>query len=271
MGKSFKSFDSTSIYYETMGDDYKKRAIIFIHGLGGDLTAWNKERKYLLERGFSSVAMDLRAHGLSDRPQKGEQYTLISFAKDVESLIEKELLKKPIIVGHCFGGMVALTLNGLYPHLSRAQVLVDAGYKQPYLSQLFMKNQTLHHLKNIIEKYLPKNHISGHRNFDIYKNSGDYNVKRIVSDIAHVSLKSYLEISDQLLDFDATSLLNKVKIPTLIIEGLEDSIIPPKMAEFLHLRIIKSELKLIKHANHILLTNNPIDVAKTIYNFIIKV
>ncbi len=268
MGKSFKSFDGTKIYYETMGDHYKTRPLIFLHGLGGDLTAWNEERLSLYQQGFSSIAVDLRAHGLSDRPGKRESYSLKNFALDIKGLIDHERIKKPVIIGHCFGGMVAMTLVGIYPDLARAMILVDTNYKSPFLSHLFLVNNPLHHVFYLAEKIIPGFHLSGHRDFKKYKNTGDYNLIRVASDIAGVSLKDYLMVFESLMDFNASDWLGKIAVPTLVIEGKEDSVFPPDVAKMLHKRIVKSKIRFIKNANHILVINNPKELSQTILNFI---
>ncbi|MBI5126962.1 alpha/beta hydrolase [Candidatus Roizmanbacteria bacterium] len=268
MGKTLKSFDGTKIYYETMGDHYKARSLIFLHGLGGDLTAWNEERLNLYKHGYSSVAVDLRAHGLSDRPGKRESYSLQNFAQDIKELINKEKIIKPIIVGHCFGGMVAMTLVGQYPEIAKAMILVDTNYKSPFLSHLFLVNYPLHHIFYLAEKIVPGFHLSGHRDFRKYKNNGDYNLIRIATDIAGVSLKNYMMVFEKFMDFNASDWLGKITIPTLVIEGNNDSVFPPEVARALHKRIIKSRIHFIKNANHILLTNNPKELSQAILNFI---
>lgn len=69
------------------------------------------------------VALDLRGHGASDKPQ--QSYTIESYAEDVAWMIEHLRLDAPVVVGHSMGGAIALQLAADYPHAVRAIVLDD--------------------------------------------------------------------------------------------------------------------------------------------------
>jgi len=264
---SFKSFDKTEIYYDTWKVDRKIPTFLFLHGMGGDLTAWNKERTILFNKGYGSIAVDLRGHGLSGRPQEHDAYKLDAFAKDIELLIKKQFKIPPVVIGHCFGGMAAMLLIADHPHIAKALILIDTNYKSPFYSELFLKHASLIQLLHLFMRFAPSNHIRGHIDFGKFQNTADYDMSRIVSDIAHVSLKSYLNIVDNVLTYNGQDLLKKIRIPTLIIEGLNDSVFPPKVAQELHRRIITSHLKFIPGANHILVLNNPKDLCDSINTF----
>ena len=70
---------------------------------------------------------------------------------------------------------------------------------------------------------------------------------------------------------DAKQLLDKISVPTLVLEGEEDSIFPPDIAEYIHKRIKKSQLEFIPNANHILVLNNPKELEKGIQSFLEKI
>jgi len=271
MGKSFASFDGTKIFYETMGDNYKRKPLIFLHGLGGDLSSWAPEREKLWSLGLPSIAVDLRGHGMSDRPEKSENYSLINFADDINKLIEKEGLIKPIIVGHCFGGMISLILAGRYLDKIGGLILVDTTYKTPLIGKNFFIHKPIHLMLRLIEKIAPGLHIKGYIDIKRFKNTPDYDIVRIVSDIARVSLRSYLMMFNHFVNYDASLWLKKINVPTLVIVGEKDSIFPPDMALALHKRIIKSKYRLIKKANHILVINNPHDLVEAIYDFVSEI
>ncbi|MBI2334497.1 alpha/beta hydrolase [Candidatus Daviesbacteria bacterium] len=269
-GQYFTSFDGAKIYYHKTEKD-KNRWLIFLHGFGGDLTAWKKERAYFSKLGISSIAMDLRGHGLSERSEKEDFYKLENFAKDVKALIEEEKIKDPVILGHCFGGMVAIYFQAKFPHQSKALVLVDTSFKPPFISPHGIPQVFLKHLFCLLIKVVPNIKLYGHSDFDQFIGTPDIDLKRLLSDILHTSLKSYLLLCDQLIKLDSKQLLSKINVPTLIIEGTEDSIFPPNIAEYLHQRIKKSELDLIEEANHILVLNNPQDLEKSITQFLKKI
>jgi len=268
VGKVVKSFDDTEIYYEIKTFDSKQPHLVFLHGLGGDLTAWNKEREFFHRHKYSTIAVDLRGHGMSGRPQDINKYHLKNFAKDIHTIINIEKVKKPVIIGHCFGGMVTMTLEAMYPKVSDTLVLIDTNYKTPFISNSPMEVMVLQSIIKHLATVTPEIAEPGHTDFSKFVNTGDINLLRIASDIMHTSLKSYLMIADNLLDFNATELLNRITVPTLVISGTEDSIFPPKVAAELASRIRKSKLDMVKGANHIIVVNNPNDLAVEIHEYL---
>ena len=267
---SIKSDDGFSIYYEV---DYPKthKTLLFLHGLGGDLTIWNEERKRLNSYGYATIAVDLRGHGLSDRPSRKEDYDLKHFVDDIYQVIQHEHLLKTSITGHSLGGMIALTLEGTYPKTSQSLVLVDTGYKAPAFAQKFIDHPLFHKLLEILIEHMPDVYSASHVNFAQFKGTGNFNVSRFFSDIIHTSFRDYFLICDQLISYDASGLLKKIQVPTLIIEGQQDSVFPPNMAKDLAHRIKHAYLEVIENADHILLLNNSNDVTENIHKFLQRI
>ena len=269
--KSFLSKDNTEIYYEISHPVKSHRhTLIFLHGLGGDLTAWYGEKFFFEKEGFQTVVVDLRGHGLSERKKNLNSYKLDCFVNDIISLIEHEKLQKPVIIGHCFGGIIAMILASKFPEIIEALILIDTSYKAPKVSKLITQHEALKNLFLFIMKHASEFHLKGHANNKYFINTTDYDWKRILSDIAHVSLKSYMMISKNLWNLNILDALVKIKNPTLIVEGLDDSVFTPEIAKKIQKRIIKSDLYLMKNANHILVLNKVKDLNSVIYNYLGK-
>ncbi len=266
-GKYLISFDGAKIYYHKTVRD-KNRWLIFLHGFGGDLTAWQKERTYFTKLGISTIAMDLRGHGLSERSNNKDFYKLENFSKDVASLVEKEKLVNPVVIGHCFGGMVSIYFQAQFPKVSKGLVLVDTSFKPPFFSYNPMERTFLKQIISLILKFMPDIKINGHVNFDKFISTSDLDAKRILSDILHTSLRSYLMMCDNLIGLNAKELLDKITVPTLVVEGTKDTVFPPEIASYLAARIKTSQLDLIEGANHIIVINNPSDLNKSIETFL---
>lgn len=255
MQKKIKSFDNVRINYSI------KRLsgffLVFIHGAGGDLNAWKKQRHFFHKKGFSTLAVDLRGHGLSDRPNSYKSYRLECFARDIRQILKKEKIKEFIIVGHCFGGMVTIVFHKLFPKLPKAYILIATTYKAPRSLRIFKHSKVLMNLLC----YLPKNKLFrkkqfSHVNFDKFVGSGDWNLRRIYSDITHTSLKSWLFTYQNIAQFDGVKTLKSIDKPVLILEGEKDTIFPPKIAKEIHQLIRTSKIDIIPNANHILVLNN---------------
>lgn len=269
MQKKITSFDNTKINYD-IHRGAKDIFLIFIHGAGGNLTAWQKEREFFHRKGLSTLALDLRGHGLSDRPQNKENYSLENFAQDIYLVINNEKIKIFTLVGHCFGGVVTTMFHKLYPDKSHSYVLIDTTYKAPKsLTKVFQKHPYLFFILNKImeNENLRKKHFS-HLNYKRYLGTNDWNLRRIYADIRHTSFKSWLFTFEAIANFDGTQILRTIKQPVLVIEGEKDSIFNILAAKKIVKLIKRARLDVVPEANHIIVLNNPGELEREILNFI---
>ncbi len=253
--KKIKSFDGTSISYNICR--ISGHFLVFIHGAGGDLNAWKKERRYFHKKGISTIAIDLRGHGMSQRPRLAKDYKLDNFATDIYQVIRKEKIRNFVLIGHCFGGVVITSFHRLFSRKARAYILIDITYKAPKQLRILFKNKFI---KKMVIKKLEKNHIekkNSRRDFRKFFGTGDWNMRRIFSDIRSTSLKSWLFTYKNFSGFDGISVLKRMKKPVLIIEGEKDTIFSLDTAVKVNKLIPKSRLAVIPEANHILVVNNP--------------
>lgn len=264
--KSIKSTDGFSIYYEVDYPKHKKM-LVLLHALGGDLTSWKKERDLLNSYGYGTLAVDLRGHGLSDRPGSMHAYNFTNFADDIHAIVKQEELIDPIVVGHCLGGMIALVMEGTTPKRFRSIVLVSTSYKAPLLAKTLAHHALLNKILTLVIEKVPNIQIPGHIDFTKMTNTPDWDFRRFLTDFLHTSMKSYLLICEQIIGFNATTLLYKIEVPTLIIEGKQDSIFPPSVAKYIAKRIRRAHVDMIE-GNHIIILNNPKDLAADIQKFV---
>jgi pimeloyl-ACP methyl ester carboxylesterase len=116
-----QSFDGSRIAYRTMGEG--ATTLILIHGWLCDQTHWNRVSSDLSHR-YRVVTLDLAGHGRSER--RRSDYTVESFARDVEAVVGKTRSGSLVLVGHSVGGLVALAAAArLRPHVQLV-VGVDA-------------------------------------------------------------------------------------------------------------------------------------------------
>ena len=83
------------------------RPILFIHGFSQSWMAWNKQLASDLADDFRLVAMDLRGHGLSDKPSDGYGESKL-WAEDVDAAIKGLRLDHPVLCGWSYGPLVIL-------------------------------------------------------------------------------------------------------------------------------------------------------------------
>jgi pimeloyl-ACP methyl ester carboxylesterase len=100
-------------------------AILLIHGMVSDSTTWSRAAEQLAQRGHRVLAPDLLGHGQSDKPEVG--YELADFAGSLAALLTELGAQQATVVGHSFGGAVAMQLAHDHPELVKRLVLVSAG------------------------------------------------------------------------------------------------------------------------------------------------
>jgi non-heme chloroperoxidase len=91
--------DGTDIYYKDWG---KGKPIVFSHGWPLSADAWEDQMEFLASRGYRCIAHDRRGHGRSGQPWNGND--MDTYADDLAALVEKLDVKDAVHVGHSTGG-----------------------------------------------------------------------------------------------------------------------------------------------------------------------
>ena len=99
-------------------------AIVFIHGWCCDRNYWQPQFDHY-QRDHRVLAVDLRGHGASDRPES-DDYSIAGFADDVAWLCGQLGITRPVIAGHSMGGVIALEIAARFPGLPAAVALFDS-------------------------------------------------------------------------------------------------------------------------------------------------
>jgi pimeloyl-ACP methyl ester carboxylesterase len=105
--------------------------LVFLHGLAANLGFWYFRIVPLLTGDYRVTAYDLRGHGLSDMPRS--RYTSADMAHDLRCLLDALGIERAHLVGHSFGGVVALQFAALYPERVASLMIADSqvGALQP--------------------------------------------------------------------------------------------------------------------------------------------
>lgn len=131
-----------NLYIKTYGND-KNKTIIFIHGgPSGNATLFEgTTAQKLADLGFYVIAYDRRGEGRSADPDA--KFTFEEAFQDLNSIYATYHLKKAIILGHSFGGLVATLYTNKYPQNVSALVLAGA---------LFSQQETYDHILYTLKK-----------------------------------------------------------------------------------------------------------------------
>lgn len=242
-------------YYYWPSDDPKNPAVIFLHGWRLNGQVWLPIINYLTELNFNIYSLDLPGFGHSTVPPS--DFTLQDYVAVVKEFIEKLKLRNVIIVGHSFGGRLALKLAAVNHNLVKKMVLVNsAGLRQR--NKVFLLTLK----KNIAKILKPLFRLPFLRvlRIEIYKLLGaeDY-----------VTVPDVLkQIFINIINEDLTPLLSSIKTPTLIIWGEDDKVTPLAIARILNEKITGSKLVILPSAGHLSFFDQPLLFVEQLIEFL---
>ena len=98
--------------------------LVLLHGLASTCRIWDLVAPILAEN-FCVVALDQRGHGLTDKPDHG--YDFATVCGDLREFVREMGMEQPLVVGHSWGGSVALEFAVRYPELPTGLCWVDGG------------------------------------------------------------------------------------------------------------------------------------------------
>ena len=110
------------INYEILGQGPD---IVMIHGIATSIAFWYFTAAQSLKNDFRVMVYDLRGHGRSETTESG--YTSADMASDLDVLFNQLDIHKAHIIGHSFGGLIALHYAALHPERVNKIVIADTG------------------------------------------------------------------------------------------------------------------------------------------------
>jgi len=115
----FSSFDKTKIYYEVHGNGFP---VLLVHGFIVNSNSWRHTPLFdsLQAQGFKVILVDLRGNGKSDKPHTDKAYENDAEAKDIMLLLKHLHIKNYYAVGYSRGSIITARLLALDKNLQRA-------------------------------------------------------------------------------------------------------------------------------------------------------
>jgi len=252
-------------------------AILLLHGIAATSATWRDVMSRLASR-FLVVAPDLLGHGESDKPEG--DYSLGAHASFVRDLLRALGIERATVVGHSFGGGVVMQLSYQHPHLCKRVVLVSSGglgrevnawlrllsapgaeFVLPLVAPSFVLAGGGAVLRWLRDQGIRSPRIR--EGWQAYSALGDAGSRR-----AFVrELRSVVEPSGQVVS--AKDRLHiSVGLPTMIVWGDRDAIIPVQHGRAAHALIAGSRLEIFEHAGHFVHAEYPERFAALLQDFI---
>ncbi len=223
-------------------------ALLLIHGFPLDRALWHAQTREL-GNVARVIAPDLRGFGESGMPSG--DVTVDTFSNDLCGLLDSLKIKNAVVAGLSMGGYIALAFYRKFPDRVRGLILANtkAGADSPEAKKGRDDNAALAREKGasaIAERMLPKmlTPKTAAERADLTRAVNTMMARQSVGGLVG-ALKAIRDRPD------STPTLSTITVPTLIITGAEDTLIPPKESELMRDAISGSRLVAIPSAAHL--------------------
>ena len=263
--------DGTQIYYKDWGNG---QPVVFSHGWPLSADAFEDQMFYLCSRGYRCIAHDRRGHGRSSQPWEGND--MDTYADDIAELINALDLKNAILVGHSTGGGEVARYIGRHGSKRVAKAVLIGGvpplmlktpanpgglpievFDQIRASVVADRSQFF---KDLTMPFYGYNR-PGAKISEGVRQSFWLQGMMAGFPAAYFCIKAFSET-------DQTEDLKKIDVPTLILHGDDDQIVPIADSALLSAKIVKkATLKVYKGAPHGLCTTHKHQVNEDLLAF----
>jgi non-heme chloroperoxidase len=227
------------------------RPIVFIHGLSQSWLTWSRQLSSDLANDYRLIALDLRGHGLSDKPRTGHDDSRL-WADDLRALMQKLTLDRPMLCGWSYGPLVILdyirhygeadlggisfvsAITKLGSNEAMAVISPDIRSLVPGLFAVDVE-ETARSLALFLRHFFVEQPSAD----DLYQMLG-YNI----------SVPPFVRQALFSRSLDNDDLLPKLHIPTLLVHGAEDRVLDPAIVDQHTAGIRHAQVCLMPNAGH---------------------
>jgi len=252
--------------------------ILLLHGLGSNAGFWRYNIRELAKK-YRVIAIDLPGYGKS---QKGDYpYSMTFFSDEIKKVIDQLNINKFDLVGHSMGGQIAITFALKYPNKIHKLILISPAGIESFnktQSNILTNFLTVDAIKSLDEKGIEYNIKN---NFYEWKSKFNWLIKERIELKNSIDFDGYanavVKSVKGMLYEPISKKLKNLSVPTLIIFGTNDNLIPNKFfhnlkpAEIFKIglqQIKDCKLQPVKNTGHLVYIEKANEVNKILLNYL---
>jgi len=239
--------------------------LILIHGFGNSLGTWDS-LALRLNKAYNIYAIDMIGFGLSEKPID-YKYTNLNQASIIESFAESMNMESFIVGGHSLGGAVAMHV-AMNNKKTQGLILFNPGIINTGVPEFSKYLNLIFPMSRVSAKQFANRDFREGFLKQSYYNPEIVTEKVMDRVILGSQTKDYMSGMSSMLsktyNANEAELMNKVKLPTLIVFGIEDRNKSMEEAEELRGGFTNSRLEIIQNAGHYVHEESPVSVSQII-------
>lgn len=268
----FAMINGARVHYQEVGPT-DAPVIILIHGFTAFNLVWSEVLLPIATAGYHVVAPDLLGHGFTEKPREGE-YTIESQSRMIVALMDHLGIEHATVVGNSYGGAIAAVCALDYPTRVDRLVLVGAVINNEPRKTFMLRLASAPLIGDVVTPLLMDSRLIVRRR-----------LKKIYSEFAHLLFdENRLQVRHLPLKAARTQRAilrtlrgwkvdrvereaHRIKQPTLIIWGENDSDTPLPMGRHLNNLMPNSRLIVFRHCGHLPQEEYPVEFTRLVSDF----
>ncbi|WP_201633316.1 MULTISPECIES: alpha/beta fold hydrolase [Psychrobacter] len=248
--------------------------LVLLHGTSASLHTW-QGWTHELSDDYCVISMDLPGFGLTGPyTDKSTRYDSANYAKFVIDVLDYLEVGRVTLAGNSLGGKIAWRTAALYPERVNKLILIDAvGYPAtPKQVPIGFKLAKYPILTPLLSRVLPRDVVKKSI-LSVYADDSKVD-EALVDRYYDLTLRqgNRLALNRRLLEMDNTANQAQIKqldLPTLILWGAQDDLIPVENAKRFHRDIANSQLKVFDNLGHVPHEEDSVATVKVVQQFLV--
>ena len=240
-------------------------AVLFVHGFPLDRTMWRHLVAPLT--GWQRIAPDLRGMGLSDAPES-DSYSMAEYADDLAALLEKLNVEEAVICGLSMGGYIALEFMRRHRSMVRALVLSNTRAEADTPEGQASRDEMIAKVESggseaLTDVMLPK--LLCPSSLSAMPQVVEH-VRTMIVGSPDAGVIGALRAMKERPD--STEFLKEIDVPTLVVTGREDQLIPVEHSRTIAEAVTGAQYTVIPESGHLTPMEQPIATSRVLGEFL---